>query len=561
MRMKFTGTLGAAVASLLVLSACGGDGATTADSDGGNRPQQGRQINETPRDKLRQGGTLRRAVAELPAQWNPLHVNGNRLDFTDVRETMSVINWDYDAQDNFTPNENYLTDYEEAEVDGKTVITLHLNPEAKWNNGDPIDAADYQATIGACNGADPSFECAQTAAYAAIEKVEEGDTEFDVVVTFKAPSPDWSAPLATVLPAESVKDPQTFNTGWVGHNNDWYTGPFKLEKIDEAQKLLSVVPNETWWGAAPLLDRITFRELTLDAQPTAFQDGQIDTFNIGVDADGYLIASATPGAEVRKANGPDWRHITFNSTAGLLVDPELRQAIVMGINRQAFADSALAHLPGKNATLGNHFFMADHPGYQDNSDVTPYDKVAAARKVDELGWELNEETGIREKDGKPLAIRFTVFQDVAISQSEGELAREQMREIGVDLWLDAQPTARSNEILSGGEFEVVSFSWVGSPYPLADIGKIYGDPQKNQANYARLNNPELNRLIEENARNTDAEARIAQANQMDRMIWESVHTLPLYQRPQLIAAVSGLANFGAKGYSNPRAEDWGFVAE
>ena len=96
---------------------------------------------------------------------------------------------------------------------------------------------------------------------------------------------------------------------------------------------------------------------------------------------------------------------------------------------------------------------------------------------------------------------------------------------------------------------------------MANIGQIYGDPAQNSSNYANLNNPELNTLITEIGREMDHEARIEKANEADRMIWESVHTLPLYQRPELVATVDNLANFGAFGFSTNRPEDWGYVAE
>ena len=44
------------------------------------------------------------------------------------------------------------------------------------------------------------------------------------------------------------------------------------------------------------------------------------------------------------------------------------------------------------------------------------------------------------------------------------------------------------------------------------------------------------------------------------MIWDEVHSLTLYQRPEIIAAKSNLANFGAFGFATPpRYEDIGFT--
>ena len=44
-------------------------------------------------------------------------------------------------------------------------------------------------------------------------------------------------------------------------------------------------------------------------------------------------------------------------------------------------------------------------------------------------------------------------------------------------------------------------------------------------------------------------------------IWNVVHSLTLYQRPEIIATKSNLANFGAFGFATPpRYEDIGFTA-
>ena len=52
---------------------------------------------------------------------------------------------------------------------------------------------------------------------------------------------------------------------------------------------------------------------------------------------------------------------------------------------------------------------------------------------------------------------------------------------------------------------------------------------------------------------------IALANEADQIIWEIVHTLPLYQRPELIATRRELANYGAFGMSSIQWENVGFT--
>jgi peptide/nickel transport system substrate-binding protein len=41
------------------------------------------------------------------------------------------------------------------------------------------------------------------------------------------------------------------------------------------------------------------------------------------------------------------------------------------------------------------------------------------------------------------------------------------------------------------------------------------------------------------------------ANHIDELIWQEVHSLTLYQRPEIYAVKKGLANFGAFGLQTP----------
>ena len=49
------------------------------------------------------------------------------------------------------------------------------------------------------------------------------------------------------------------------------------------------------------------------------------------------------------------------------------------------------------------------------------------------------------------------------------------------------------------------------------------------------------------------------ANRIDVLIWEEVHSLPLYQRPDLVACKRTLANFGAAGFAGTSYPDIGWA--
>ncbi len=569
---KGAAILATSAAMALVLGACsgGGNGGGGGDDAGGGGGEgavvEGDgdviDINSHAREDLEQGGTLRIAIGEgLPSQWNPMHVNGNEGDIDDVRDLMAVRMWDYDAEGVPSPNPNYLEDYEVDDSGDQQVVTLNLNPDAVWNSGESITWEDVAATLTICDGTN-DVQCVQTGPYEAIESVEQGENEFQVVITYDGIRPDWQSPLDEVVPASAIADDQMFNERWLEYHEEDWTGPYVIDDINDAQQIITLVPNENWWGDAPLLDEVQFHAMSTESQPNAFQNGELDAFEVGPDPNAYNTASQVADAEIRTAAAPDWRHVTFNSEAGVLQELEVRQAIQKGINREAIAASDLAGLPEElQLQLGNHLYVNGQDGYQDNTGEFAYDPDAASAQLEEAGWEMNEETGIRERDGEPLQVRFMVLTGVPVSENEGQLIQEQLREIGIDVQLQQQDVATWGEALSNGDFQMIAFSWLGTQYPLANIAQIYGNPETNESNYANLNNPELNELIREVDSEADPERRTELANEVDQMIWESGHTLPLYQRPQIYATVSNLANYGAYGFHQMRPENWGYVAE
>ena len=118
------------------------------------------------------------------------------------------------------------------------------------------------------------------------------------------------------------------------------------------------------------------------------------------------------------------------------------------------------------------------------------------------------------------------------------------------------PVDEFSTTLSKGEFELIAFSWIGTPYPFLGTSQIYGS--KSESNYAQLSMPEVDKNADLLSTEIDKAARIKLANDTSAIIWENVHTLPLYQRPQNWASKANLANYGSFGLGQSEWEIVGF---
>jgi glutathione transport system substrate-binding protein len=139
---------------------------------------------------------------------------------------------------------------------------------------------------------------------------------------------------------------------------------------------------------------------------------------------------------------------------------------------------------------------------------------------------------------------------VPVSENEALQVQDQLKEIGIKVNIINVPIAKFQDgtVLTKHEFDLIAFSWIGTPYPFTSIKQIYGTDQ--ESNFAQLSMPEVDELINQIDVETDPAKRIELAAQADKIIWENVHTLPLYQRPDLTAVKSKLANYGSFGLSD-----------
>jgi peptide/nickel transport system substrate-binding protein len=562
LRLRSISAVAAVTAAALALSACGG-----SDSDDGGSGRSGEaasstenQINPVDRDDLVQGGDLSWSLSEIPPNFNYHQLDGTLRDNNDVISALMPSAFTFEADSTPVLNEDYFTSIEVTSEDPQ-VITYDISEDAVWSDGTPITAQDLIAQWQALNGTNTEFIVSSTTGYEEIASVEQGDSDKQAVVTFANPYADWQALFSPLYPASTNSDPAVFNTGWI-EGPLQTAGPFVLGSIDTTAQTITLERNEDWWGDPAILDRIIYRVIDIDAQIDALANGEVDFIDIGPDVNGLQRAEGLEGIDIRRAGGPNFRHITINGTSPVLSDVNVRQALAKAIDRQVIADAMIGPLGGDTDKLDNHIFMKNQEGYQDNAgDLSEPDVEAAEAQLDEAGW-TREGDGTRTKDGQELVIRFVIPSGVATSAQESQLVQSMLAEVGARVDIQTVPSDDFFErYVNTGDFDFTVFSWIGTPFPISSSSSIYEMPQGEdiQQNYARVGSQEIDDLFVQATKELDPEAAREIANEVDAAIWNEVHSLTLYQRPDIIAAKSTLANHGALGFATVRYQDIGFT--
>lgn len=518
--------------------------------------QVGTTSDINPRDPatLRDGGDLRLALSELPANFNGLNIDGNTADVAGIANATLPGAFSTQADGSLKLNTTYFLGAELTSSNPQ-VITYTINPQAVWTDGTPLTWADLKAEVDACNGRDKRYLIASRAGFERVQTVTRGVDDRQAVVTFTEPYAEWRGMFAgAIQPRSMTANPEVFNTGQLDAPGP-SAGPFIVSTIDRSAQRIVLTRNPRWWGAKPRLSSITFLVLDPAAVIPALQNNAIDAAGVGT-LDDLVTAQRTAGIVIRRAPAPTWYHFTFNGAPGsILADEKLRLAVSKGIDRQAIVNVVQHGLTEHPAPLNNHVYVAGQVGYQNNSAVADYHPDQARKDLDALGWRLNG--NVREKNGKQLVIR-DVFFDAQSTRQIALVAQQNLAQIGVKLLLDPKPgTGFFSQYVGVGNFDITQFGWVGNAFPLSALPQIY--TSDGDSNFGKIGNAAIDAKINQTLSALDQDKARALANEVDAMIWQEGFSLPLFQSPGNVAVHSSLANFGAAGLADIDYTAIGFI--
>ena len=521
--------------ALCAAAACGRTPEVGSSADNGGTGAIYNQTNPAPRDQVQDGGTFTWPLDVMSSNFNYNQLDGP--DIATAQVMLALMQSPFMADASGTPhwNHNLLAEEPTVVMEPKQQVTYRIHPKATWTDGSPLTWEDFYWQWRALRGVDKAYLISASTGYEAIENVQRGRDDREAIVTFARRFADWRATFGPLYPAWTNRDPKVFNEGWKERPRT-ADGPFRFDSLDVTAKTITVVRNERWWGPAAKLDRIVYRVIEPDAQIDAVANGEIDAIDVGPDVNKFNRAQDVEGTDLRVASSLNFRHITINGTSPNLQDVRVRRALAMAISRQAITRAALGPLGLRATPLGNHIFIGNQAGYQDNSgEVGAYNPERARRLLDEAGWSM--EGTVRKKDGRPLELDAVIPSAVATSKQEAELVQNMLAQVGIRLKIVTVPTTDFfTSYIAPGQFDLTMFSWMGTAYPISLSRPLYATPTAGpdgtldvQLNFARIGTSEIDRLFEEASQELDREKARALANRIDTLLWEEVHSLPLYQ--------------------------------
>ena len=530
-----------------------------------------RSRGEVPRaaDVGRPGGTVVFGISSaLPQELLPVIGEGYPLAgaYLEVR----VLPGPYRLLPDYTLA--YDTDLLTAEptselVGGRHVVTYRLNPAARWSDGHPIDVRDFAYSWRIQRSADPARGgcplLGTTVGYDQVVSVTGSDGGRTVRVTLDPPYADWRSLFnQQLLPAhlmdrgEPKANCAVLKKGWpVEDGIPLSGGPWQLKASDvNAGKRTAVLtPNPAYWGRKPALDRLLFQEFPSDAGSVvkALAAGEIQVANPPPQLDLVdRLERLAPRIDTQVGFGLAFDQLTFNTANPHLRDRAVRQAIATALDRPALVRTVVGQIDARAQVLDNRLYVNTQPEYRATSGgrYQHGDPAAARALLERAGYRLGPDQ-VYARDGQRLALELMTTQSERLRTDAVDVIAAQLRPVGIKITPFPNPDifgdrTRPTSLESGG-YDIALFSWFSGPF-VTGSREVYETRRGGRGlqNYTGGGNPEVDRLFDHLARQTDPAAEAEVANQIDELLWDDLNTLPLSQRPTLVAYDTDYLNIG-----------------
>ncbi|MFL0359999.1 ABC transporter substrate-binding protein [Curtobacterium flaccumfaciens] len=494
-----------ASAVLLVLAACSGPGTSTGSS--------------TPVA----GGTLTYASGDAEPTCLDPHVGGNYPQALLATQYIEELVGLEDGK----PTPELATKWTTSD-DGKT-LAFTLRDDVSFTDGTPFDAAAVVANIEHVQ--DPAT--ASSTGYLALQSITKATATDERTVTLTLSRPDSALLESFSQPWVGMESPKALEREQATNcESPVGTGPFRVTGWKHGDRV-TLTKNTDYWGTTkPRLSGITWRFLPdSTSRYAALQSGQVDVID---NAQPDQLKAASAKGAIRDLDAPRpgaSNRLELNSGHGVFRDEAVRQAFIAG----AEIDPGLQSLFLGTAKRSYSVLSSAEPLAYSEKSRFDYSPTKAKQLLDDAGWKVGSD-GIREKDGQQLTVTFPVStnQSVPAERSLFQQIQASEKAVGFKVVLDELDLSSWYAALAANEYDVVSapYTKVGPDVLriLYDSASIEPAPSGYFANLAQLDDPALDRLLEQAARTSEADERADLYEQAQKAILASDTVLPLYDQ-------------------------------
>lgn len=413
--------------------------------------------------------------------------------------------------------------------DGKT-YTFHIRENAKWSNGDPVTAGDFEYAwkrlLDPKTGSPASFlgyfieggEAFNTGKGKIDDvKVKAVDEKtFEVVLT--SPQAYFLSVIANPAFFPINQKVAEANPKWFAEADSFVAnGPFKLTKWEHDSNM-EMAKNENYWDAANVkLDKVTWamvNDATTEYQ--MYQNDELDTSGIPAEASEQIFKEGKEQIEDQAGT----YFYRFNLKLEPFQNVNIRKAFAMAIDQQQIVDFVT-----KNKEKAAHGFVSNGFNQPDGKDFR--EAGGDLIKFDAKEAKALLEKGMKEEGYKKLPAITLTYSTSPAHQKIAETMQAMIKEnLGVDIKLANMEWNVFQEEQKKFKFQLSRSSF------LAD----YADPINFLENFqtghtmnrTAWSNKKFDQLIKDAKNEADETKRFEMMHEAEKILFDEMPIIPIH---------------------------------
>ncbi len=443
-----------------------------------------------------------------------------------------------DSAGNYIPGD-ILVDMPTLDPGPPMTVTYRIKEEAVWSDGTPITSADFEYTWDQIINGKNIYDAT---GYVEIESIDTTDPKV-AVVTFTQEFAAWRdlfGGFYFVLPSHLLEGKNRHKIMKDGY--DFSGGAWQLDGGKEGWrkgKSLTLVPNESFWGIKPTIQKVIFQFIPESAaELEAVTTGQVvAAYPLPIDGAVDTVEESDT-LEYELSFGNQFEAFWINASKFPLDSQAVRQAIAYATDREAIVEAILVPAINEGRVLDSFivptfatFFEPAFERYRRDLDM-----------VDELmtgdGWEKNGD-GIWEKDGRTASFVLNSTTGNAQRELTEQLWQSQLIEAGFDMtFKNLSADVYFGARLPSGKYQVALYASVGTPDPGLCLLFCSGNiPTKSNKfagqNWTRSDDPTIDETWSAVDVTLDDAVRIEAAKRGQDALATYVVGIPLFQSPTM----------------------------
>ena len=415
----------------------------------------------------------------------------------------------------------------EVSEDG-TVYTFKLR-DAKWSNGDPVTAGDFEyawkRVLDPKTAANYAYQLYYIKNGEAYNKGQASRDEVGVKalddktlqVTLENPTPFFPELTAfyTYYPV---------NQKVVEANEKWAVdaathvgnGPFKMTDWQHKNKIV-LEKNDQYWDKDNV--NLTKVEFTMiedeNTELSMFENGELDWAGAPMSqlpTDAIPALADSGRMKTKPIAGTYW--YKFNTEQAPFNNVKIRKAFAYAIDRQSLIDNILqaGQIPATGAIPPSMFL--NEKGYFKDNDVETAKKLL--------------EEGMKEEGLTSLPEITLSYNTSEAHKKIAEAIQDQWKQnLGVDVTLENKEWQVFIEDLHQGNYQIGRMGWLGDFNDPINFLELYKD-KKGGNNDTNWENPQFKELLNQSALEKDPQKRKEILAQAEQILMDEMPIMPIY---------------------------------